>query len=97
MENSFTPFEANMPPQTQKRNLDHTHIIKSNEVQLSSPIKITHHSNIPEPVLSQGKVEPLYNDGTVIGLRYHCHCGDVAEIIFEYDSDNSQQNRDLSE
>jgi hypothetical protein len=89
MENGFIPFEKKLASEIQKGNLDHTHIIKRDLVQLSSPIKITHQADTSEPVRTPGKIEPLYNDGTVIGLRYHCHCGNVAEITFEYDSDNS--------
>ncbi len=89
MENSFIPFEKNLVSETQKGNLDYNHIIKRNQVQLSSPVKIAHQADTSEPVCNPGKIEPLYNDGTVIGLRYHCHCGNVAEITFEYDSDNS--------
>jgi|GEM_PF-1663413 len=89
MESSFIPFEKNLASETQKGNLNHNHIIKSNQVQLSSPVKIAHQADPAEPVCMTGKIESLYNDGTIIGLRYYCHCGNVAEITFDYDSDNS--------
>jgi len=89
MENSFIPFEENHTSKIQKENLNYNHIIKRNQVQLSSPVKIAHPADTSEPVSPPDKIEPLYNDGTIIGLRYYCRCGNVAEITFEYDSDNS--------
>lgn len=96
MEDSFIPFEKNPDSEIQKRNLNHNHVLKNNQVQLSSPIKIVHQSDPSEPVCNPGKIEPLYNNGTISGVRYYCHCGNIAEIIFEYDADNSIQNQSIS-
>ena len=58
-------------------------IIKSQRIALGNPVKIE--SQINGNNHNAGKIEPILLDGSIVGVRYRCQCGAVAEIMFEYD------------
>ncbi len=62
-------------------------VIKKERIQVSDPLKIkpiTVHHDHP----SEEMIEPIIEDGIVVGLYFTCVCGRTSEIRFELDHSN---------
>jgi hypothetical protein len=63
-------------------------IIKNDQVQIGSIRKIE-----PEELLkkehSTSHITPIKSDEHIIGFTFHCSCGETAQILFDYDSDDN--------
>jgi len=80
----FHPLEQETFSETASPSLKNRTVIKNQFVKLHSPIKI----EVDEINYQEDRgdlVEPVLENGDVVGLVHRCSCGKVMEIRFEYE------------
>lgn len=61
-------------------------ILKGQRVVLGSPVKLDLLTSKRAAHLHQPQVEPIIENGQVIGFVFECACGESTEILFEYEN-----------
>ncbi len=62
----------------------HGHVLKKKTVSVTDPMRIKPNTaSVDDP--SSEMVEPIIEEGTVVGLYFTCSCGRTSEIRFELD------------
>ena len=64
-------------------------IIKAKSIEVSKPILIGGEYSLSQQQSEiihkeQGEVEPILENGEVVGIVHHCQCGKSTEIRFDY-------------
>jgi len=59
-------------------------VLKKEHIQLLDPLKIKPHT-VHVDQLGSEMIEPIIEDGIVVGLYFTCVCGRTSEIRFELD------------
>ena len=59
------------------------HLIKDNNVKLGNPIKLN--PNKRGSSNNEESINPIVENGKVVGVVYKCKCGRQRRIMFEYD------------
>jgi len=63
-------------------------IIKSDNIMIGTPKKIEPTDQM-KPEHSGSYITPIKSDDHIIGFMFHCSCGETAQIIFDYGSDDN--------
>jgi len=58
-------------------------VIKQKDVKIHNPVKLSIEES--ESILPES-IQPMIEDGCVIGVIYRCECGKSTEIRFEYEN-----------
>ena len=68
-------------------------IVSRNKVIKSPNVNDDHRITIKPPVdfdgNSDAEVQPIMENGEIVGIMYRCSCGRISEIRFEYESHQS--------
>ncbi len=59
-------------------------VLKRNQVVIGQKRRIDHSMQVQE-IHQGGTVNPVYNNGELIGVVYECSCGKVAQILFDFE------------
>ena len=84
-DNEFKPLEKNSVQDSISKFVAPKRVIKQKDVKLNEPVKI----NIDEyeyRTNSTESIQPIIDDGCVVGVFYTCTCGKSTEIRFDYEN-----------
>ncbi|MFQ6614671.1 MAG: hypothetical protein ACE5D1_07500 [Fidelibacterota bacterium] len=82
--------ETNFKPLTEEKRIRQKapsprgKVLKKEQIQILDPLKIKPHT-VQTNQLSSEMIEPIIEDGIVVGLYFTCVCGRTSEIRFELD------------
>jgi len=89
MQNSaFVPNENGniFNAENKKNQIVREPILKGQQVILGSPVKLDMYKGNRGGHTHDAQVEPIIENGQVIGFVFECACGESTEILFEYEN-----------
>lgn len=84
----FVPLEVQGHKGVFSKQSNHQTVIKGEDLVVGTPVKVGGLKTIPEKSAAE-RVEPLIKGEEIVGVRYHCNCGESVEIHFEFESSST--------
>jgi hypothetical protein len=90
IQHEFVPIDGGIDNMLENNRGKATSILKNGQVRYGDALKINPRRHRSDTIVKE-RVEPILKDDRLVGLRFICRCGNVAEIDFEFDQQTSEQ------
>jgi len=89
IKNDFMPITNNIKKIRENFEKSADSVLKHTQVRYGNSLKINAFMN-QNMQKNEERVEPILEDGLIVGLKYYCRCGNVAEISFVLDRESNE-------